>query len=807
MPGWKASAVRALLGLSSASVLGIALIDPAPRFVHGQEPVPKLPATKVEATPTPGQPATADPTPPFNPNDFPQQPPTGGMAPLSGGGLFGSAPADGYRAESSTTGTITNIPQISFPGVVSVVPTQTIADQQILRVDDMLRDIPTAVKTFDAGFRPDAFLLRGFEVRARDYRWNGYRDFSPAPRDFANVQRVEILQGPSSVLYGSGQPSGVINFITKKPYADNVGYADIQPGNFGLVRTTEDINGMIDCDGRWLIRGNFAYLDTDSFRDFGYERRLLANPSLTYIVDKQTSINVEFQYLHDRRLFDTGVVAFGGTPTSNLNLINAGVGLVGGNPALVPSNRFLGQPTDFQQFDDYKSAITLVHDFGNDWWLRVGGFVGWHSSPSLATQPTFFGNDPRLAPLAQVPPPFGPVTFSPSTLIRTATDVQDFREQGYDFIANLAGTVNTGDIKHNFLLGYEFFYFNSNFRTFLSDPFTTFTFGPFTFPTGASSPINIFNPVYTNVTPPLPGQIDAFVSQANNGLYLQDFIELNENWKILAGVRYDIAFQSFSQQGTIFNGGQVIPIPLSDSNQHDYRWSPRVGLVFEPVPKVLSFYGAYTQSFDPAATGIFQPGTTLMPETSQSGEGGFKADLLDRRLSILATGYYTQKENVVTQSDFIFSTQIGVQRAQGFEASAVGRVTDRWSIISNYGYVDSRILQSGVAAQVGQRFRNVPYNNFNIWNRYNLLQDCNQTFGLALGTVYVGNRAGDLVDSFQLPGYTRWDGGVFYQRKALTANLYLENIFDRNYYVGSLNSLAVFPGAPFTVRAAIGVNF
>ncbi len=110
-------------------------------------------------------------------------------------------------------------------------------------------------------------------------------------------------------------------------------------------------------------------------------------------------------------------------------------------------------------------------------------------------------------------------------------------------------------------------------------------------------------------------------------------------------------------------------------------------------------------------------------------------------------------------------------------------------------------------AEVGQRFRNSPFNSGNVWSRYNLVQETCQTFGVALGAVYVGDRPGDLFDSFSLPGYLRWDTGVYYTRNRLNASLYLENIFNQRYYAGSVNNLTILPGAPFTARAMVGVTF
>ena len=188
-------------------------------------------------------------------------------------------------------------------------------------------------------------------------------------------------------------------------------------------------------------------------------------------------------------------------------------------------------------------------------------------------------------------------------------------------------------------------------------------------------------------------------------------------------------------------------------------------------------------------------------------EGGLKADLLENRLAVTAAGCFIDKKNVPTQATVLITEQIGKQRAQGFEFSAVGKLAEPWSIIAKYSYIDSRIVNDPDPTLSHVRFHNIPYNAFNVWTRYNLMQRPEQTFGLAAGVIFVGERAGDLHDSFQLPGYTRYDAGVYYQRRNLSATVYFENIFDKEYYVSSVDNLTVFPGNPFTVRATVGVTF
>ncbi len=773
----------ALTAAVGSALAGTALLD-APLFA--QDNLPKLPPTKVEGTPTPTTqtqpPAQPQPSDTPNPNDFPQPDNQGPNATpsISQGGAFASPPAVGYRAESSTTATIANVPNIDFPGTVSVVPAQLINDQQALTIPDLLRNIPGAIRLGDS-LRPDSFTLRGFEVKSRDYRWNGFLDPTPTPRDFANVQRVEILQGPASVLYGSGGAGGLVNIITKKPLEERYNAVTVMGGNNGLIRPTLDVTGPVG-DGAVLYRFNSAYENNDGFRDFSFLERNIQAPVVTWVVDDYTAITFEGQYVNDRRRFDTGVAQFNGQ-------------------LILPIRRYLDQPDNRLLYNDYKTSVWLNHKFDEGWFGRIGVAGFWWDTPTATTPPILKGNNPAIAFLG----------LPQTTLIQQTQNTVNFREQSYSAIADLTGKFCTGPVNHSVVLGTEVSWFRSTDLTAqLSDPLTLtpnpFPVGPPFFPSPTQT-INAQAPVYNTTTPPLPGRFDQNYIQERYGWYAQDLAEITEHIKFLAGARADVDRLNFDREFISPFGGQDIGFPRVKTDTMYYRWSPRVGLVYQPLPEELSFYVSYSESFELPDRGAFRNPQPLKPELGESFEGGVKVDLLDKQLSVTVSGFHIDKSNVVTQDSAFFSTQIGRQRSMGVEMSAVGKVTEELSIVANYTYLDSRIVNSIDPLQVGNRFRNVPFNSGNIWSRYNLVHDDCQTLGVALGMVAVGDRLGDLQGTFALPGYVRWDSGVYYQRGPLSATVYFENIFGRTYYSSSVDSLTVYPGQPFNLRAQVGVTF
>lgn len=252
-----------------------------------------------------------------------------------------------------------------------MIPEDLRQDQQALQIDDLLRDIGGAVKSGNQQY-PDAFFLRGFEITSQDYRKNGFLDPSPTPRDFCNVERIEVLKGPASMLYGGGQPSGMIDLITKKPLDTAMYQGGVQFGSYNLERYTIDATGPIDTGKSLLYRINAAYEDDDSFRDFGFVERSFVSPSVTWVLDHDTTLNWEGEYSNDRRRLDTGLAA------------------INGQLGTLPSSRFLGEPTDFQHYTDYRQTLMCTHRINEDWSWNLGGYSVFYGGPSSVTYPVAY---------------------------------------------------------------------------------------------------------------------------------------------------------------------------------------------------------------------------------------------------------------------------------------------------------------------------------------------------------------------------------------------------------------------------------
>ena len=691
------------------------------------------------------------------------------------GGIFSSPKAQGYNAESSTAGSLIDVPNMDIPGSISVVPEQLREDQQAITIDDLLRDIGGAVKSGNQQY-PDSFFLRGYEITSRNYRKNGFLDPSPTARDFSNVERVEVLKGPASMLYGGGQPSGVVDLITKKPLDTAMYEGGVQFGSYNLQRYTIDATGPIDTGKSLLFRINAAYEDSDSFRDYGFTERTFVSPSVTWVLDHDTTLNWEGEYSNDRRRADTGLAAINGTLGT------------------LPSSRFLGEPTDFQHYTDYRQTLTFTHRINEDWSWNIGGYSVFYGGSSSLTYPAAYV-DGMVPSLGQ------------DAFFRVRENIDPWQENYQSVIANISGKFTNGSVTHNVVLGTEQGWLSeTGFRAQESIPSAT--------DSTTWLAIDAVHPIYNNPNfglpnPATPFLYDSTYTENRHGVYVQDIIDVGEHWRVFTGVRYDHVDTMFDRELAI-EGQFDERVKTDQSFDHG---SPRIGLMYQPIPEKLSYYVMYSDSFDPPGGGPRLTTEALQPELGQTWEGGIKVKPLDK-LTLSAAGFYIVKENVTTDlfnSPYFETEQIGKQRDQGVEVDALGQLSERWSVQANWCYVDTLLTDPANSLLDGQPARGVPHNTINIWSRYNVIQEKDRTLGFALGVIYVGERLGDYLAAgtpqFFLPEYTRWDAGVYYRRGRLDTALYLENLFDIQYYTSSISEYQVTPGAPFTVRAQATYRF
>lgn len=668
---------------------------------------------------------------------------------------------EGYVVDNATTATRTDTPLRDIPQSVQVIPQQVLEQQQVIQLRDAARNVSGVIEGSNFGNSGDAFLIRGFlgnnilldgiELGSRNLGTNS------SFRETANIDRVEVLKGPASVLYGTVEPGGIINVVTKQPLASPFYEVELQAGNFGLFRPSIDLSGPLNSDRTLLYRLNAVYQNADDFRDFdqGIERVFIA-PVLKWVISDNTNLTFNFEYLYDERPFDRGLTAFGD------------------EVADIPFDRILSEPDDINIREQYVAGYRLEHRFSENWQLR-------NAFRFISTERTTRAFQNR-----------GNLNEATGDLARSIDD-QNGTLEGYALQTNLIGKFSTGPINHTLLFGIDLSKETNDFDNRSA---------------ATRSIINIFNPIYGTPRPSreelgITGNRVLFGGTVKTlGLYVQDQIALADNLKLLAGGRFDLVDQdSFF---TSISAGNI----LSDTTaqQQDEAFSPRLGIVYQPV-EPLSLYASYSRSFAPNS-GTTVNGDILEPTRGTQYEIGVRGEFIERRLTANLAAYYLTKSNVAATDpnnpDFRIAT--GEQRSQGIELDVIGEIRPGWNIIASYAYIDAEITKDEGSLLEGNRLAGVPEHVASLSSTYEIQSGSLQGLGFGLGLFFVGERQ-DFDNSFEVPSYLRTDASIFYRRNNWRAALNVRNLFNNDYIEAVETRSRITPGAPFTVIGSISIEF
>lgn len=655
---------------------------------------------------------------------------------------------DGYRVTDTTTGTKTDTPLRDIPQSIQVVPQQILRDQQITGLDDALRNVPGVTQSFNSA--PSSFFsIRGFEAAATNLLRDGLVDpLAGQLTELTSIERVEVLKGPASVLFGLGNPGGVINLVSKRPLSDPFYAIDATVGSYSFYRGALDLSGPLNDSKTVLYRLNTAYRNRGSFIDFYSGEQFNISPVVSVAIGDKTNLTLEGEYVDSRDGYISGVPVIG-TVLPNPN-------------GEVSRNRSFGEPSDEIRQTITRLGYQLEHKFSDNWSLRNAFRFTFRDYIDKQTIPLSLDEDNR--------------TFN-----RFYREYE-LENQNYTLTTNLVGKFSTGSIQHQLLFGIDWNRLENFSPRYIERQ---------------AEPIDIFNPVYGQ---PL-GEItfDEFSdnSQTNSlGIYLQDQIALTDNLKLLLGGRFD----TYDQKYEDFTNN-------TESTGSDSAFSPRVGIVYQPIP-AISLYASYTRSFTPpSGTFFFGVDSTLQPERGTQYEIGMKADL-NSRLSATLAFFDLTRTNVSTAdpNNEGFTIQVGEQNSQGIELSMTGEILPGWNIFAGYAYTDARITQDNTFA-VGNRLPNTAEHSFNLWTSYQIQQGELQGLGGGIGLFFVGDRAGDLDNTYDVPSYVRTDAAIFYNKDRFRVALNFKNLFDVEYFESALSSSRVYYGQPFTIQGTISWQF
>ncbi len=665
-------------------------------------------------------------------------------------------PEGSYRVPRTNIGTRTDTSIKDIPQTVESVPRQVIDDQADKRVGDVLRNLGIG-QNQEPSRLGESVIIRGFSVEASNTLRDGLRDNltsligTPFQNDLANIERIDVLKGPASVLFGNGSPGGVYNLITKQPLSTP--YYSIQGnvGSYSLYKSSIDFSGPVTADKKLLYRFNADYENSGSFINNAYYERAFVAPVISWQPSRDTKLTISGEYLYSRQseFFPIGLPAKG-TILPNPN-------------GQIPPNQYLGDPTqDKVKVTQGRAGYKFEHNFSDKWSLYNSFSYAFLDRPYTTNiTPTSLQADNRT--VNRFDQIWGPTTISNLS--------QD---------THVVGKFKTGSLEHQLLLGVDWY------QRIVS---------PYSFTARTFPAIDIYNPVYGQT----PGNIFASRKQKQRlddlGIYFQDQLAIAPNLKLVLGGRGD-----FVDQKTLnFN-------PTSVSAQSNSAFSPRLGIVYQPIPPV-SLYASYSRSFD-QVLGTSANGNAFEPTRGTQYEVGVKTDLLNNKLSATLALYQLTQSNITTTdpNNPTFAIQVGEQRSRGVELFFTGELAPGWNIIAAYNYTDGRVTRDNVY-KVGSLLANTPENSASLWTTYIIPNGKLQGFGGGVGVFYFGDRQGDLTNTYTLPSYVRTDAALYYRRNKFQAALNFKNLFDVLYYEGAFNINRVFRGEPFEVEASLKWQF
>jgi len=658
-----------------------------------------------------------------------------------------------YDVPRVTTATKTDTPLRDIPQSITVVTEGLIRDQAMQNMGDVVRYVPGVQMAQGEGHR-DAPILRG-NTSTADFFLNGMRDDVQYYRDLYNVERVEVLKGPSGMIFGRGASGGLINRVTKQAdWSNNRGGLNLTLGSWDNRRLTGDYNQALSDVAAFRVTG--MYEDSDSFRDGVTLERWAVNPTVTFRTSEATTLAFGYEHFEDDRVTDRGIPSL--LPVS-------------GRPLPIDESTFFGNQALSPTWAEIDALSALVtHDFSAD--------VRLVNQTRFANYDKFYQN---VFP--------GAYTAATSRVAISAYNNMTERENLLNQ-TDLTFSVQTGSVKHEFLTGLEL-------GRQVTDNFRETGFFPNVGPNATTDFVTLPNTIYTGPVVFRQSATDADNRSVakNAGVYVQDQIEFSPHWQALIGVRFD------RFEADLHNNRNGADLSSSDS-----LWSPRAGLIYKPQDS-MSIYGSYTISYVPRAgeqlASLTPSNRNLDPEKFTNSELGFKWDLTDR-LAFTAAVYQLDRTNVAITdpNNPAQSLLVDGQRVQGVELGLAGSVTDAWQIMAGYAYQDSEVQTPG--AQDGNQLGQVPENSVSLWNRY----DFNSQWGAGLGVIYRDDVYVSSDNAVVLPSFTRVDAAVYYTiSPSIRLQANIENLLDESYYASAHSNNNIMPGSPRAFRLGIDWRF
>lgn len=670
-----------------------------------------------------------------------------------------------YKPQASSSGRYTQ-PLVDVPQTMTVIPQRAIAEQGATTLRDVLRNVPgISIQAGEGGVPAgDNLSVRGFNART-DIFIDGVRDFGGYSRDPFNIDQVEVSKGPSSSFAGRGSTGGAVNMVSKYAASNPFIGATLGLGTDSMQRGTLDVNRPIPNLGDSAIRMNALWHSADvPNRDVTKNERWGVAPAVAFGLNGPTRLDVGYFHLEQDNIPDYGIPWVTATHNVLSSLRN--------QPAPVDYENFYGlRARDYERTETDIGTAIVKHDVNDSVSIRSILRAGQTVRDSVITSPRFVNdNTTNLTRQLQS-------RDQTDTILASQTD--------------LTLKFKTAAVDHTVITGVDL-------NREKSENFAR---------SGPNAPVaDLYHPnpddAYTGSIARTGAKTEA--TGRSQGLYAFDTIKISEKLELTGGLRWD----SFNvDYVSVSTSGVASPLGRTDE-----MLSFRAGAIFKPVQEG-SVYAAYGTSFNPSAealtlanTATATNGVNTDPEKSRTIEVGSKWELFAKKLLASIALFRTEKTNARTEdaanpADIVVLD--GKQRVDGIEIGAAGNITDQWSLFTGYTYMDSKVVSSRTASEVGRPLANTPRHSASIWNTYELPLNID----IGAGVQYVDARFNSTTTPRRAPSYWLADAMAAYRvNQAVTLRLNAYNLFNKKY-IDRVGGGHFIPGAGRAATVTTEVKF
>ncbi len=706
---------------------------------------------------------------------------------------MGDVIVTGYR-ESYTSGdnfsaTRIDAPMMELPLSTGQITGKLLEDQNILNVTDALKNISGVAVEFGGANQPLNANIRGFNasIFKDGFRMGGCDMVSPGgslPIDMTSLDRIEVLKGPSAILYGRGEPGGIINFISKKPSMASEYSLEAMTGSFQQYKVGVSATGAL-IDDVLAYRFDGTYDKSKSYRDVVKTNTFFLKPSFSLNVSDNTHIRLlgEFsksEYTPDRGVLMLPSITSSGALTASLAPISS-------------RNYFFGEDVDINSQRQVRTTAEVEHVFSPAWTLR--GSASYEQTHELSTD-VF---DWYYTYQGATPPGFPEGLFPADWTVRPI-DYLDFKRT--DFSTRIENVFHVShqllgmNVSHRILAVMDLLQIDTRY---ILD----------------YSPWGVLNPVTgerSRVELPVSPHEEMLANSKDYGFAVQDLITFEQRWHLLIGGRYERNTIDVTQLAS-FNTD-----PTSTYNKSN-GIAPRFGLLYE-MRDNLSLYASYMGSYQsPGADyGLWDIPDSLRPERAYQTEVGVKLELFGGRALVTTAVYLIKKYDVITwennpngSAPYLFYYNIGKEDAQGFDIDVVGEVVSNLKIMAGYNNQTMKFTNPKKLIVDGKERFGTPKYSGNLWMLYEVGDGFFRGMGIGAGVTFKSAVWVNDANEAQLPGYTSYDATAYYEiaRMRFQLNLYnLSNVL--SYTSGNIGGagdptypIPVMPNAPFRTTFTI----